>query len=161
MDSNLQLIKSITISCQIISLDANEENIYCLANKPICKSMIFDHQLNNCKNIGQSSNKKQAFYMTNQMTQIAYRDNKFYCLYPKRIDILNESTGILFKMISIQGNKMAFDSQSNLFVLSVILSKIFKYDEDGLLKEQIKVKNISSRSKFLINEDDKIVITFQ
>ena len=156
MDSNLLLVKSTRFySCQAISFDFNEKNLFFLTNNDR-QIMVFDHQLNNTKNIGQSRYPNRPFYTTNRIKQIAHRDKKFYFLYQEKIDILNDSTGLLFKSISIQGSKMAFDSESNLFVLSLQSSKLFKYNSDGVLQDQINMENVPMGTEFLIDKENKI-----
>ena len=153
MNSNLEMVNSNVISYQVISIDANEANIYCLTNQSGYKVMIFDHQLNNVRNIGQSNKVRQAFYLTNQMTQVSCIDNKLYCLYPDKLDIIDESNGILIKSISIQGNKMAFDFDDKLLMLSVSSDKIFKYNLDGDLEDETDLKHVPDELDF--STDDK------
>ena len=71
MNSNLELIQSNIISYSVISLDANEKNIYCLTND--YRIVILDHKLNAINSIGQKDDPKQVFYMGNTIKQIANR----------------------------------------------------------------------------------------
>ena len=155
MDSNLKLTKQSSIPDHVISLDANESNIYCLSR--YFKIMIFDYKLNYIKTIGQSGFQDQAYYLTNMVKQIIIKDTKLYCLYPVKIEILNEPTGVLFKSIPIQGNQMAFDSQFYLLVLSISESKIFKYNLEGILKDEIEFKNMTNGIEFLIKQNGQFV----
>ena len=51
---------------------------------------------------------------------------------------------------------MAFDSESNLFVLSLQSSKLFKYNSDGVLQDQINMENVPMGTEFLIDKENKI-----
>ena len=157
MNSNLEVTKKGTnFSYQVISLFVDENNIYSLINQPGYNTIIYDHQLNFLRNIGQYSNTEQPFYLTNQITQIAHKNNKFYYLYPDKIEIINETTGVLIKSILVQGSKMAFDSNSNLWILSSTSSKIFSYNLDGDLKDEIELKNVPDGLGFSIDQEDQM-----
>ena len=85
LDSNLDLIQAKSILYQVISLDENEDNIYCLINQPNCLMMVFDQQLNNLKSVDHFTFTNQLYYdisvgKTNQITQIACRDSKILLL---------------------------------------------------------------------------------
>ena len=131
--------------------------------------MILDHKLNAINNIGQKDDPKQAFYMGNTIKQIANRENKFYCLYTKKLDIINQTTGVLLKSISIDGSKMVFDSYSNLVVFCNDL--IYKFDLNDELEDKVKIINLLSKNTkkgfyhefttdekdFFIDQQDKIL----
>ena len=154
MNSNLESMKYRRISFQVISLDVNETNISCFTNES--KIIIFDHKLNMINSIGQSKIPESAFYLTNQITQISQRNNKFYCLYPDdKLEVIDGINGDLLKSISIQGNKMTFDSKSNLWVLSISSSKIFKYDLDAHFNDEIQLENVTKELEFLIDLSDE------
>ena len=150
MNSNLDLVQSNIISYSVVSLDANEKNIYCLTNDD--RIVILGHKLNAINIIGQTYDPQLAFYMENTIKQIANRENKFYCLYPNKLDIIDETTGVLLKSISINGSKMAFDSYANLVVFCVDL--IFKFDLNGKFENKVKIVNLLSKNKFTIDERD-------
>ena len=76
--SDLKETKYKKIEYQIISLDADENNIYCLTNISNNKIMIFDHDFVNTKNIGQSESPQEPFYLTNDVKRIAYRKGFFF-----------------------------------------------------------------------------------
>ena len=157
MNSNLQLIESEFISYQVLSIDANANSIYCLTNTSTHKIMIFDHQLTNIRNIGQYSYPDQAFYLTNQVIRVSHKKNKFYCLYNDKLEIINETTGVVLKSIPIRGERMAFDSQENLLVLSVTSSKIFEYNLEGVLIDEIEIENAPTGLEFSTDEQSGIV----
>ena len=161
MNSNLEITKSATnIQYRIISLFVDEKNIYSLTNQTGYKTIIYDHQLNCLGNIGQCDNPQQPFYLTNDLTQIAYRNNKLYYLYSDKIDVLNETTGVLLKSITVQGSKMAFDSKSNLWVLSPTSSKLFVVDNlDGDLQDEIELENVPDELVFSIDQGDKMLFS--
>ena len=163
VDSNLELIKSIDIQIPIVSIDANETSIYCLTNDN--KIMIFDNQLNKAKTIDTISNNPRQPYTFGNISNVATvnhstiqlleKFNNFCHLYPGKIDILKGPD--LIKSIPILGNKMAFDSQSNLLVLSVNSSKIYKYNLDGVLQNEIDLENVPAGLEFCVDEGDKIL----
>ena len=156
MNSNLEVTKQgNNFSYQVISLFVDEKNIYSLTNQKGYKTIIYDHQLNRLRNIGQYSNTEQPFYLTNQITQIAHKNNKLYYLYPDKIEMINETTGVLIKSITVQGSKMAFDSKSNLWVLSPNTSKIFSYNLDGDLQDEFELENVPNGLEFSFNEGDQ------
>ena len=73
--SDLKEIAYKQIEYQIISLDIDEKNIYCLTNCLENQIMIFDHDLNNTKKIGQYESPEEPFYLTNDIKIIAYRNS--------------------------------------------------------------------------------------
>ena len=155
INSNLKLLKSIDIENSIISIDANETSIYCLTNDN--KIMIFDHQLNKAKTIDTISNNPLPYFtFGNSIIQIIHKSDKFYCLYLNRIEILNDSNNNLIKSIDIKGSKMAFDSGSNLLILSYASSKIYKYNLDGVLQREIDLENVPTGLDFCVDEEDDI-----
>ena len=155
LNSNLEVITSNFTHHEIISLYANETNIYGLTKNPDPQIIVFDYQLNNTKNFGQSLCKLQAYYLNKHIMQMAQRGKYFYCLYPERIDIIDESTGVLLKTVSIEGNKMAFDSHSNIYIASTFWSKMFKFNLYGELEDEITLKNAPKEIDFSIDERDQ------
>ena len=160
LNSNLETIKNETnVSYQVISLFVDEKNIYSFANENGYKTIIYDHKLNCLRTIGQHSYPQQAFYLINQITQIAHQDNKLYFLYPDKIDVLNQTTGLLLKSISVKGSKMAVDSKSNLWVLSPTSSKLFSYNLDGDLQDEIELENVPDGLGFYIDQGDQMLFS--
>ena len=156
ISSNLQIINSTSISYPVISLDVNKTNIYCLTNQSGYKIMIFNHQLSNVRNIGQNKYTQKPFYFSNAIIQTINKNNKLYCLNTTKLEIIDESTGTLLKSISIQGNKMAIDSNDNILVLSTSSSKIFKINLDGVLQDEIELQNTIQRLELSIVEGNQI-----
>ena len=159
MNSNLEMIKSTSVSYPVVSLDINETNIYYLTNQSGYKIMIFDHHLSNVRNIGQNTAPQQPFYFSNDfnyLIQTINKNSKFYCLNSTKLDIIDEISGSLLKSISIQGNKMAINSQNNLLVLAVSSSKIYKYNLDGVLLDEIKLENVPQGLDLKIVDGDYI-----
>ena len=148
MNSNLEIIKSITIPNKILSLDANETNIYCLTSGKTL--MIFDHELKLVESVDQTGYNKG-------IKQISFKNNKFYSLFKDKINIMDKD-GDSVIVIKTNGDKMVFDSQSNLLVLSLVKdNKIFKYDSNGNLKEEISTRfGGASMFDIFLNEKDKI-----
>ena len=159
INSKLEVIKKTLFSDPAVFLDGNDTNIYCLTQQSCIsnyKMTIFDHQLNYLRVVGQDHSMEQAFYLSNNITQLTGKNNNFFCLYSNKLDIIDESTGVLLKSILIQANKMAFDSKNNLLVLSVSSSKIYKYNLDGVLQDEIDYENILQGIELSILEGDKI-----
>ena len=157
LNSNLQLIQSKRIDSQILSIDANETNIYCLANSLENKILVFDHDLVNIKSIGQYEDPEQAFYFTNEIKRVCHRNNTFFILYNEKLDIINEKTGFVLKSISIDGDRITVDSNNNLLVLSVSSSNIFVYNLDGVLEDEIELENVQNGIEFSIDNEGEFV----
>ena len=157
--SDLEEIEGKTLEYQIISLGVDENNIYCLTNIPNNKIKIFDHDLENIKNIGQSESPQEPFYFTNDVKRIAYRNSVFYCLYSDKLDLINELDGKMTKSISIKGISIAFDSKGNILVLAPSSSKIFIYNLDGVLQDEISlIGNSSNELDLFIFKQDQLVL---
>ena len=157
--SDLKEIETKDFDYQMISLDVDRNYIYCLTNCLKNQIMIFDHDLENIKNIGQYESPQNPFYLTNDVKRIAYRNSSFYCLYPHKLDIINELDGKMTKSISIKGNSVAFDSIGNFMVLALSSSKIFVYNLDGVLQYEISlIGNSSNELDFVINIQDQLVL---
>ena len=155
--SDLKKIKYKLIEYQIISLDVDEKNIYCLTNSSNNKIMIFDHGLENIKNIGQYESPQKPFYLTNDVKRIAYRNNSFYFLYSNKLDMMNEFNGITKKSISIKGTSIAINSKGQLLALSDSSATMFIYSLDGLLQEEILFENYQNEIDFFVNDKDQLV----
>ena len=155
MNSDLQLIQSKILHiehCVVISLDANEACIYCLTID--YKLRIFDHQLNNIKTVGQSEFPNEAFYITNRIKKVAYRNEKIIYFYPDKMEMLNED-GVLVKLIEIKGD--AFYVRENILLLSILESKMFEFSLDGTLIDEVRLENVPKETEFLVDHEDKIL----
>ena len=160
LSSDLKETKYKKIEYQIISLDADENNIYCLTNISNNKIKIFNHDFEKIQNIGQSESPQKSFYLTNDVKRIAYRKGSIFCLYPDKLDLINELDGIMTKSISIKGNLIAFDSKGNILVLAPFSSRIFIYNLDGVLEQDeiSLIENSSNKLDLLIFKQDQLVL---
>ena len=157
MNSNLELVKSRSISNCVLKLEADEENIYCFWNQPTVDLIIFGHDLVVKKFVGQSNDPLQPFYFTNQIKGIASGNSRYFCLYNDKIDIMNYKTGFVFKSISVMADRIGFDNESNLLVLSLSSSAIFVYSSFGILIEEIELENVPNGFEFCSDAQGKIV----
>ena len=158
LDSNLKVIHSKRVDI-ITSLDANETYIYCLTasfTSSQCNILIFDHHLVLKRNIGQSHDCHQSFYITDSIKKICHKNNICYCLYSDKVDLINEETGILLRSIEIKGDDFAFDSDENrILIISKVLSKIIYYSLDGDFQDEIQISNLLIGLEILIHNDSK------
>ena len=156
MNQYLEPIKSNLISHQVLSLDANETSIYCLASND--KIMIFNHELVNIRTIGQCHYPLNPFHFTNTIVKMYYRNGNFFLLYQERIDIVNETSGIITKSISVKGDRIAFDSlNKSILVLSILSSIIYEYSLDGVLTSKNEIQNPTKGLEFFIDEYNNIL----
>ena len=157
--SDLEEIKDKKLEYQIIYLDVDENNIYCLTNISNNKIIIFDHDFVNTKNIGQSESPQKPFYLTNDVKEILHKNDSFYCLYSDKLDKINELDGKMTKSIEIKGNSVAFNSNENMLVLAPSLSKIFIYNLDGVLQDEISlIRNSSNELDLFIFKQDQLLL---
>ena len=152
VDANLESTNSFQMSHFVTSLDANEKNIYCLTNYPDYKIIIYDHHLINLRNVGQSINPKQPFFFT-KVIKMLNKNNNFYFLFTNKLEIINEEFGVLIKSIQVSGNEITFDNDGNLFILSIYASKIYKLNLNGVLQDEIELKNCTNEFEFYVDKN--------
>ena len=162
VNSNLEQVNTNEEIGFVNSFYGNEENIYCLEIKyqsNVCRVVIniFDYQLNQIEQIGQGKDPNQPFYFTTKVRQLCCRERRFFLLYQEKIDIIDESTGLLLNSIPVGGNQMAFDSEFNLVVLCISSSKLFKHNLESDLTDEIKLENVTETLEFFINQGNQIV----
>ena len=156
MNSNLEMTKSKLIDFPAFSLDANEANIYCLSYDN--KISVFDHQLVFLRTFGQSSCPHMSFYLTDNIERVAFKANKIFCLLPRRIEVMNEHTGVVFKSIPVVADQIAFDSFGNLLVFSFNSFKIFKYNcFNGAFLGETQIENLENGLDFSAESQGRVV----
>ena len=76
MNSNLEMIKSTSVSYQVDSVDINETNIYCLTNQSGYKIIIFDHYLSTLEILVKTLLRNNLFIPNIYQTQLSKQSIK-------------------------------------------------------------------------------------
>ena len=163
MNTNLKIHRTVKLEKMIYSIYANEYEIFCYSSDN--KINVFNYRLDNYRILGQSTTPRLAYYFdpsySQQIVQIAYRKEVFFCLYDYKLDAISEMDGLVRKSLQINATNFAIDNKGNILFLLNCGQKLVKYNSQFDLLEETVVHDLRKATSVRISGDNKIVLSYE
>ena len=153
-DKDLRELKKIESEYELCDLKASQDFIYGFHNTgSYCEICVFNDEFNVLYRLGQSKSPEYPFYLTSEIRGFYICRNFFYFIYMDKVNIVDEETGNIVKVIEVKTQMITMDSTSNFYILNIYkqVSMIFVYDFNGDLLDQIQLINSPNKIKFFVD----------
>ena len=152
-DKDLKELKKIKLKYQVKCLTSNENCIFILSKDKNCHLRVMDKDLNILHCLGQTESPNLPFYFPSQIKKILVRNKKFYCLYPNKVEMINQQSGDRLKVIDTNSKLIKTDINGNVYLLDRERSMIVIYDYNGDFLHQVELINLPKKFNFSIDND--------
>ena len=152
-DQDLVEIKRTELKYELWYLEASEKLIYGFKRDVNCQIHVFNDEFYVLYRLGQSDRPESPFYLTNNIFSFLICNKKFHFIYNDRIDLVDQETGNIIKVIDINAEIIDLDSSGNLYILERERSMMVVFDFNGDLLDEIPLINLPKCINFFIDNE--------
>ena len=153
-DKDFKELIRIKLQFEVKCLTSNENLIFILSNQTEFCVHVMDKDFNILHGLGQTESPNLPFYFQSQIKKILVRNKKFYCLYPNKVEIIDQQSGDRLKVIDTKSELIKMDNNGNVYLLDRENSMIVIYDYNGDFLHQVELINLPENFNFSFDKDD-------
>ena len=157
-NSDLKELENCIIGYPVVSICVNESNVFTLIEFNEYRIELRDFKLKLIKVYGQFHGPDKPFYFGKDLISFDYKNEKFYCHYGDRLEIINSKDGKLNKKIQVRAENFKLDRRGNFLVISGQSCSLYAFSMDGFLYETISFKNLPTYFDFFVDKRDNFRI---
>jgi len=157
LNGNLSETKSIQTNCNYKILGSNDNNIFCLTTNVNSNHLIiYDWNLKLIKSIGQFSYPNNPFYFPANLIQLENKNKKYYWLNSNTFNILDETTGIVFKTFPVNATKFHLNSNETITLFCNTAMELMDFDLNGNKMGTAKLHNFPTSCSAFFDDDERV-----